>query len=82
MNNNNNLTPIDTEDLEDDLLPEYDEATLRTLLKNGVRGKYVDRYRQGTNLNQEPRRKRTRYETATFGFLQTSQGTGNLPVTD
>ena len=32
--------------------------------------------------NQEPRRKRTRYETATFGFLQTSQGTGNLPVTD
>ena len=40
MNNNNNLTPIDTEDLEDDLLPEYDEATLRTLLKNGVRGKY------------------------------------------
>ena len=33
-------------------------------------------------LNQEPRRKRTRYETATFGFLQTSQGTGNLPVTD
>ncbi len=56
--NNENLKPVDSEDLDDDLLPEYDEAQLRNLLKNGVRGKYVDslsetlreRYRQGTNL--------------------------------
>ncbi len=32
--------------LEDELRPEYDE----TLLKNGVRGKYVQRYRAGTNV--------------------------------
>lgn len=32
--------------LDDDLRPEYDE----TVLKNGVRGKYVERYRQGTNV--------------------------------
>lgn len=31
----------------DDLRPEYDMAEL---LKAGVRGKYVERYRQGTNL--------------------------------
>ena len=31
----------DSED--DELLPEYD-------LKDGVRGKYVERYRQGTNV--------------------------------
>jgi hypothetical protein len=31
---------------DDELRPEYDE----TLLKNGVRGKYVERYRTGTNL--------------------------------
>ncbi len=48
--NNENLDPINSENLDDDLLPEYDEDTLRALLKNGVRGKYVDRYRQGTNL--------------------------------
>ena len=48
--NNKNLDPIHPEDLDDDLLPEYDEDTLRALLKNGIRGKYVDRYRQGTNL--------------------------------
>lgn len=34
----------------DELRPEYDEALLRGLLKNGVRGKYTERYRQGTNL--------------------------------
>jgi hypothetical protein len=33
--------------MNDDLRPEYD---LRVLLKDGVRGKYVDRYRAGTNL--------------------------------
>jgi hypothetical protein len=32
--------------LDDELRPEYDE----TVLKDGVRGKYVTRYRQGTNL--------------------------------
>lgn len=32
--------------LEDDLRPEYDLSTL----KGGVRGKYLDRYRAGTNL--------------------------------
>jgi hypothetical protein len=32
---------------KDDLRPEYD---LRRLLKGGVRGKYVARYRAGTNL--------------------------------
>ena len=32
---------------EDDLRPEYD---LKTLLKGGVKGKYANRYREGTNL--------------------------------
>ena len=32
--------------LDDELRPEYDE----TILKDGVRGKYTSRYRQGTNL--------------------------------
>jgi hypothetical protein len=36
---------IDTE-MEDELQPEYDF----TQLEGGVRGKYVDRYRAGTNL--------------------------------
>ena len=31
----------------DELRPEYD---LRELLKDGVRGKYVERFRAGTNL--------------------------------
>ena len=34
-------------EIEDDLQPEYD---LKTLLKGGVRGKYSDRYREGTNV--------------------------------
>ena len=34
-------------DLNDELRPEYD---LRERLKGGVRGKYVERYRAGTNL--------------------------------
>lgn len=34
-------------EIHDELRPEYD---LRVLLKDGVRGKYVDRYRAGTNL--------------------------------
>jgi hypothetical protein len=32
---------------EDELRPEYD---LKELLRNGVRGKYAERYRAGTNL--------------------------------
>ena len=31
---------------QDDLRPEYDFSRM----KDGVRGKYVDRYREGTNL--------------------------------
>ena len=33
-------------DLDDELLPEYDE----TMLKDGVRGKYAEQYAAGTNL--------------------------------
>ena len=33
--------------MDDELRPEYD---LSELLKEGVRGKYADRYREGTNL--------------------------------
>ena len=34
-------------EMDDDLRPEYD---LAQLLKGGVRGKYAERYRAGTNL--------------------------------
>jgi hypothetical protein len=34
-------------ELNDELRPEYD---LKTLLKDGVRGKYTARYQAGTNL--------------------------------
>jgi hypothetical protein len=37
----------ETSNLDDDLRPEYD---MTELLKGGVRGKYVERYRRGTNL--------------------------------
>lgn len=33
-------------ELNDELRPEYDD----TLLKNGVRGKYAERYAAGTNI--------------------------------
>ncbi len=33
-------------EMEDELRPEYDFAKM----KGGVRGKYLDRYRRGTNL--------------------------------
>ena len=33
--------------VEDDLRPEYD---LKKLLKTGIRGKYAQRFRKGTNL--------------------------------
>ncbi|MCC7372958.1 MAG: hypothetical protein IT306_31385 [Chloroflexi bacterium] len=35
------------EDLADDLRPEYD---LSEFMRRGVRGKYVEQYRTGTNL--------------------------------
>ena len=35
------------DEMDDELRPEYD---LRELLKDGVRGKYAERYREGTNL--------------------------------
>ncbi|MCI0561631.1 MAG: hypothetical protein MN733_24340 [Nitrososphaera sp.] len=34
-------------EMDDELRPEYDPAEL---LKGGVRGKYVEQYRAGTNL--------------------------------
>jgi hypothetical protein len=34
------------QELEDELRPEYDFSNM----KGGVRGKYVDRYRTGTNV--------------------------------
>ena len=34
------------DELEDELRPEYDLSTL----KNEVRGKYAERYREGTNI--------------------------------
>lgn len=36
-----------TDDETDDVRPEYD---LRQLLKGTVRGKYAERYKEGTNL--------------------------------
>jgi hypothetical protein len=36
--------------LDDELRPEYDE----NLLKNGVRGKYVQRYRAGVSVVLDP----------------------------
>ena len=38
------------EELEDELRPEYDAALLKELLQQGTRGKYAERYRQGTNI--------------------------------
>lgn len=35
------------DELTDELRPEYD---MRELLRTGVRGKYVERYKAGTNL--------------------------------
>ncbi len=36
----------DKTNFNDELRPEYDE----TLLKNGIRGKYAERYAAGTNI--------------------------------
>jgi hypothetical protein len=38
---------LPADEMEDDLRPEYD---LSQLLQGGVRGKYAQRYREGTNL--------------------------------
>jgi hypothetical protein len=35
------------DEVNDELRPEYD---VRSLLKDGVRGKYTEKYREGTNL--------------------------------
>jgi len=43
-----------TENQQDELRPEYGEAELAELLKDGVRGKYVARYRQGTLVKLAP----------------------------
>jgi hypothetical protein len=40
------LTKKANQEDEDDLRPEYDFSKM----KGGVRGKYVERYRQGSNL--------------------------------
>ena len=36
-----------TNEINDELRPEYD---LKSLLKNGIKGKYAQTYRAGTNL--------------------------------
>lgn len=41
-----NLMKKDDSDDDDDLRPEYDFSSM----EGGVRGKYVERYREGTNL--------------------------------
>jgi hypothetical protein len=45
MEKENLMKNVESEE-EDDLRPEYDFSTM----KGGVRGKYVERYREGTNL--------------------------------
>ena len=45
MKKENLMKNVESEE-EDDLRPEYDFSQM----KGGVRGKYVERYRQGTNL--------------------------------
>lgn len=45
-----NQEPENAQEFEDEMPSEYDAATLKELLMDGVRGKYVERYRQGTNL--------------------------------
>lgn len=45
MEKDNFMKKVETEE-DDELRPEYDFSTM----KGGVRGKYVERYREGTNL--------------------------------
>ena len=46
MENENRMNKNKIENLEDEMRPEYDLSQL----KGRVRGKYVERYRSGTNL--------------------------------
>mgnify|MGYP001117344065 CR=1 FL=1 len=46
MKNSSNLQTGAGQSAEDELRPEYDLSQLR----GGVRGKYAQRYKQGTNL--------------------------------
>ena len=46
MKNSNDLQTDTVEPAEDELRPEYDLSQLQ----GGVRGKYAQRYKQGTNL--------------------------------
>lgn len=46
MKSNSNLQTDAVQSADDELRPEYDLAQLR----GGVRGKYAERYKQGTNL--------------------------------
>lgn len=46
----NMQTTAQTADLEDDLRPEYEEETLRGLIKGGQRGVYAERSAEGTTL--------------------------------
>ena len=43
---NNSPAPEIQDEMQDELRPEYDAS----VLKNGVRGKYLTEYRAGTNL--------------------------------
>ena len=45
MEKDNLMKKVESDE-EDDLRPEYDFSQM----KGGVRGKYVERYREGTNL--------------------------------
>jgi len=45
MEKENPMKKVESKE-EDDLRPEYDFSQM----KGGVRGKYVERYREGTNL--------------------------------
>ncbi len=42
-----NLMKKETDEMMDDLLPEYD---LEDFFATGVKGKYAERYKEGTNL--------------------------------
>ena len=46
MKSNSHLRTDAVQSADDELRPEYDLAQLR----GGVRGKYAERYKQGTNL--------------------------------
>ena len=47
MQSERHMNKKSKDDKTDDLRPEYD---LRELLKDGVQGKYADRFQEGTNL--------------------------------